>query len=127
MALKELYSRHGCTPALTFALSLAQFPVFIAASLDLRYLITTNHSSEFASQGLLFIPDLTACDPTLISPLILGLLHYHNSKKIRYRAVMWMFTIGSSYVASLVPAGVLLYWVTSATFSAVIHQLRLLD
>ena len=74
--IKRLFRQNGFYPH-SWLLPLAQIPVFIGASLLLRRELLLN-PDHYKTGGLLWFTDLTAPDPTLLSPIILGLLHLVN-------------------------------------------------
>ncbi|KAJ3249274.1 Cytochrome c oxidase assembly protein cox18, mitochondrial [Chytriomyces hyalinus] len=83
----------------------------------------------FNEGGILWFLDLSVADPTILLPLIVGGLHLANiemhsstvaNPTVRQRAFKLLFQSVSILMiplATQVPAGVALYWASSAGFS----------
>ncbi|KAK9727651.1 hypothetical protein K7432_001681 [Basidiobolus ranarum] len=138
--VKALYRQHKCQPIVSFLLPWVQMPLFITLSFTLRdmsgYPIPwlgmsgSNPVSDFDTGGLLWFTDLTSVDPTWTFPLAIGLTHLANTElnayfmkqapTLKQKVIQNVFRGISVFmipVASQVPMGICLYWLSSSTYS----------
>ncbi|KAJ3118957.1 Cytochrome c oxidase assembly protein cox18, mitochondrial [Phlyctochytrium bullatum] len=136
----EVYRTYNCQPWKTFLLPWTQLPLFVAVSFGLRrmaafpapFLETPPAPVPgFAEEGVLWFANLAAPDPTVLLPLAIGGMHLFNIEMnsssvkkptARQRALKIVFqtlAVASVPIATQVPAGIALYWATSAAFSVV--------
>ncbi|KAI8900489.1 60Kd inner membrane protein-domain-containing protein [Globomyces pollinis-pini] len=142
-----LYSKFNCNPMKQIVLPLIQIPIFIYMTMEVRNLAGFDFlwftadpaAAGMLTEGILWFTDLTVCDPTLIGPIILGTLQLVNTELNNLLRISTPSTISRVltivfralsvlmiYVATQVPAAVLLYWITSAAFSIFQNGLFLL-
>lgn len=118
---KKVNPLGGCLPAVV------QLPFFIAvfytvSSESFKALL----ASPGVNQGMFsfWLADLTAPDATYIMPVIIGILTYFTSKMMSpsgqkqpaFMAIMPVFMV---VICLRMPAGVLLYWVSSQLISSI--------
>ncbi|ORX94085.1 hypothetical protein K493DRAFT_32535 [Basidiobolus meristosporus CBS 931.73] len=138
--VKALYRQHRCQPIVSFLLPWVQMPLFITLSFTLRDmsgypipwlgLSGSNPISGFETGGLAWFTDLTSVDPTWTFPLAIGLTHLANTElnayfmkqapTLKQKAIQNIFRGISVFmipVASQVPMGICLYWLSSSTYS----------
>ncbi|KAI8049583.1 membrane insertase OXA1/ALB3/YidC, partial [Syncephalis plumigaleata] len=136
--MRQLYWQHRCHPAMGLTLVAVQMPLFISMSLAVRRLcglpvpwleaLATQEMAQPQAGGLWWT-DLTATDPTLVLPVIIGLVHLANvelntnknksptvwQQRIRY--ILRGVSIASIPIATQLPTAVCIYWCTSAFYS----------
>ncbi|XP_078659517.1 cytochrome c oxidase assembly protein COX18, mitochondrial-like isoform X2 [Branchiostoma floridae x Branchiostoma belcheri] len=130
----SLYIRDNCHPFKGSLLVWVQLPLFVCVSFALRHLTGTFQGvhgaatlqPDMVSQGALWFTDLTAADPTLLLPVLLGTLNLvivemhslQQVEKTRTQAVLTNFFRGISVlmvmVAAYMPAAMTLYWTSSS-------------
>ncbi len=84
---KELYSKFSCQPYWQYIGLGLQFTTFITlsfavrdlAALKLPFIDSRSIPEEgMTTEGILWFQDLTVADPTLITPIAIGVLHFLN-------------------------------------------------
>ncbi|CAH1247254.1 COX18 [Branchiostoma lanceolatum] len=132
----SLFIRDNCHPFKGSLLVWVQLPLFICVSFALRHMTGTFQGPQgaaspvlqpdMASQGALWFTDLTAADPTLLLPVLLGTLNLlivemhslQQTEKTRTQKVVTNFFRGVSVVmvmvAAYMPAAMTLYWTSSS-------------
>ncbi|TFY83961.1 hypothetical protein EWM64_g67 [Hericium alpestre] len=106
-----------------------QLPVFVGTSIVLSSICQP--PTVFDSESFLTLTSLAHADPTATLPVVLGLREKQEEKRLAekraqghivieprkvVRTGLRILSIGRILVASMVPGGVVLYWVSSATF-----------
>jgi inner membrane protein COX18 len=132
---KELTKKYNCSPGKTILYSLSQIPLFILVSITLRKMVAVKFLwldtpdiplDGMLTGGMLWFENLAVSDPTLITPLILGALHFANFRFLVFQnkrhnsiwlSVSSLLALASIPIATHVPMALSLYWLTSATFS----------
>ncbi|RKP26920.1 membrane insertase OXA1/ALB3/YidC, partial [Syncephalis pseudoplumigaleata] len=83
--VRQIYWQNRCHPAMGLALLAVQMPLFISMSLAVRRLcglpvpwLEAYFERADDEAGLLWWADLTAADPTLVLPVVIGLTHLAN-------------------------------------------------
>lgn len=135
---RELYVRDNCHPAKGSILLLVQLPMWIFLSLSLRnmtgafsermYVDPSSIVPELTTGGTLWFASLAAPDPTMILPVMVGVLNLAN---IEMHALhKGRVTRGQRYlnntlrtisvimipIAAYVPSAMSLYWMVSALY-----------
>lgn len=138
---KQLYSAFNCRPGATALLPLVQIPFFVIMSLTLRnmaafpvpFLETAPFPYPgFETGGELWFRNLVVPDPSCIFGSVTGLanfvtLHLNmtdaaNRKSLLSKALLFIgrgITLAVIPIALYLPAGVSIYWATSALFGLV--------
>ncbi|XP_012233652.2 cytochrome c oxidase assembly protein COX18, mitochondrial [Linepithema humile] len=133
----KLIVRENCHPAKASIVILFQVPLWISLSMSIRnlcYMLPKQDANayatyqEFATDGLLWITNLTVADPFVL-PVAMGLFNlaiieitYMNRKKELTKFMKYMtnffriLAIGMIPIAMYVPSCVSLYWATSSAF-----------
>ncbi|KAI8914425.1 membrane insertase OXA1/ALB3/YidC [Gorgonomyces haynaldii] len=129
----DLYKTYKCRPQYTIAMQLTQIPLFLVVAGTLRqmagypflWLERTQPIPGLDEGGLLWLDNLTIPDPTLITPIILGCLHWHNFSHAKgaWSLVLKSMAILSVPISTMLPSSIMIYWLTSACFSAAQHFL----
>ncbi len=141
---KCLMRKYKCNPLYTFAFPMIQLPVFMGMSTTLRSMSgwggfgTTFHEPQLAHEGIWWFQSLIEPDPLYVLPLVFGFVTLVNlemqanlPRETRSRMQLILSNVGRVGTAALVciavnaPAGLSLYWLTSAFFSQL--QNRLLE
>lgn len=83
---KKLYQKHKCQVFKTLLLPFIQIPLWVMLSLTMRDLSGSNTGQvldpSLLSEGILWISDLTVCDPVGVLPICLGILSMTNIELI---------------------------------------------
>ncbi|KAJ1982790.1 hypothetical protein H4R35_000149 [Dimargaris xerosporica] len=141
-----LYAQHDCRPIFRMVLPLVQVPLFLNTSFTIRRMCglplpwfdvvdDVPAVPEFSQGGALWFTDLLAMDPTYALPVLVGATHLMNIQLniAANRQVvvppyfpylingLRVLSVGIVYAAAQLPAGVCLYWLTSALFSTCQH------
>ncbi|XP_078576715.1 cytochrome c oxidase assembly protein COX18, mitochondrial-like isoform X2 [Branchiostoma floridae x Branchiostoma japonicum] len=129
----QLFIQDNCHPFKATLLVWVQMPMFICVSFALRHMTGSFQGAasaclqpDMVSQGALWFTDLTAADPTLLLPVMLGTLNLvivemhslQQTEKTRTQKVVTNFFRGVSVVmvmvAAYMPAAMSLYWTSSS-------------
>ena len=125
--LLTTYNRYGCHPVKSFAPLLAQGPLFICFFLAIKRMAAA--LPGFASGGTAWFVDLSAADPTYLSPLVSALTFLAtvelggadgmqgNPAASNVKLGMRALAVAMVPLTASLPQGVFVYWVTSNCFS----------
>lgn len=137
--ISEFYKSEGLSPLKLSILPWTQLPLWFFLSLSLRNLagffpwqrnadVVILPCPEITYEGVLWFPDLTAADPTLIIPCAVGIfnlanielhaLRRHNATRFQRMLTntLRLVSVGMIFVAAQVPSAMCLYWAVSAFF-----------
>ncbi|KAM8909168.1 cytochrome c oxidase assembly protein COX18, mitochondrial isoform 2-T2 [Spinachia spinachia] len=126
--VSQLYIRENCHPFKASLLIWVQLPLWISLSLALRNLSLDQSvlTTDMASGGTLWFPDLTSPDATWILPICLGLTNLLNVEVFslqrvspsRFQRIVTNSVRAVSVlmipIAATVPSSMALYWLTSS-------------
>ncbi|KAL7746927.1 hypothetical protein RI367_007747 [Sorochytrium milnesiophthora] len=123
----ELYAAHEIRPLFNLLLPFAQIPLWISMSLALRRMADQAAMYQwpgmpldgFMSQGVLWAADLASCDPTWIAERIYGCGIVNTGEMVQIRNARGVRTddLRLTVLHSLKTKAVVLFWVTSASYS----------
>lgn len=133
--IQRLIERDNCHPFKASLVLWVQIPVWVSISFAFRNMTTMMPYQDLAAQlnylslssgGLLWIPNLTVPDASLIFPMLLGVMNLaiveihalKTLKSTRFQKVVTYLFRGMSLVmvpiAASVPSCLVLYWTTSS-------------
>ncbi|KAF9406923.1 Cytochrome c oxidase assembly protein cox18, mitochondrial [Podila epigama] len=138
--VSELYSANHCNPRVSFLLPWVQIPLFITTSLTIRgmagyplpFIGDSSLPAEpgFVQGGTLWFTDLSASDPTWITPVAIGAISLLNVElnglmmsktptrnQIIFRNIFRALSISMIPIAHEAPMAICLYWLSSASYS----------
>ncbi|KAJ3321171.1 Cytochrome c oxidase assembly protein cox18, mitochondrial [Boothiomyces sp. JEL0866] len=123
--LSELKKTFNIQAWKSMSLPFLQIPFFVLMTMQVRQIVG---SSVFVDtvlpgvkeEGILWMEDLSIPDPTLIAPIMIGLLHLANIEFNKVGKVfMRILSLVSVIVASQVSSGIVFYWLCSALYSLI--------
>jgi YidC/Oxa1 family membrane protein insertase len=115
--MMALYKRHGVNPASGCLPVLVQMPIFLALYAGLLYSIELRH------KGFLYIPDLSTPDPFYLSPLLMGVSMFWQTRMSPAPAdpsqatMMRVMPIIFTAMFLFAPAGLVIYWLMNNLLS----------
>lgn len=125
-AIMELYKKNNANPMKGCLPSIIQIPIFIA----IFYAVHSEGFTEMlAVPGInkgftpFWISDLSLPDPTFVLPILIGALTYYSQKIMvmdeNQKKIMMFMPVIILVMSVKMPAGVLLYWVTSTAVQTI--------
>ena len=137
--MRAIWAKHECHPSKSFAVALVQIPLFVSFFWGCRTMVRAGDAS-FATEGLLWFPDLTSHDPTHVLPLTCLALTYcslelalgplakasgdgvdgaDKSLTWRLKDTAQVALIVASPAIAYFPAGIFMYWLPSSMLGMV--------
>ena len=110
MRATRIYRDFKCSPHLPILSLVTQIPIFISMTMAVRNLLGSKFLGMQASlpkegiqsEGLLWFEDLTAVDPTMITPIICGAFHLVNVELSEYLRSTWSPSIRKGFKSILI-------------------------
>ena len=126
--MQLIWQKFDCHPAKLVVTPLVHIPIFLTYVFSVRDMIR-GEVSGLASGGAAWFPDLTAADSTLVLPVLAAGLTYVNLEQglggSQNKWLIWgkdkiqLLMIGLQMFTAELPAGIFMYWVTSASYGIV--------